>query len=435
MQVRADGPQNSHWRAMPSLGVASRAERLVYRIAGLPVALSGLLLGSAGSDAADPLQTAFVWQYWHPSGAGEWSELLGGLVTWPIALALGALWYTLRNGGIVRRRYGRGIAAQLGDQMRYYFSAGVLGPWYYTFSLYEGDGPKHARSLIQRFETKPCIFPLLKRRKGSPLNNKVRFAEYCGAHGLRCVETLAHLDGKAAPSPLPDEDLFVKPVAGRGGTGAERWDCVGTRLFASPAGERLSGDELIAKLVERSGKTPLVVQRRLSPHPELVEITTGALPTSRIVTCLSEDGEPEVVAAMFRSSIGRNVTVDNMHAGGMGTLVDIHSGELGRASNLGADARLGWFSAHPDTGARIEGRVLPCWNEAKALAVEAHRHFSDRVVVGWDVAILEDGPILVEGNGNPDLDILQRFMPMGFREHRFGRLLAHHLRSRVPARA
>lgn len=420
---------------MPALGVASRAERLVYRIAGLPVALSGLLLRSSTGDAADPLQTAFVWRYWHPTGPGEWSELLGGLVTWPVALVLGALWYTSRNGRIIRRQYGKGIAAQLGDQIRFYFSDGVLAPWYYTFSLYDADGPRHARSLIQRFETKPALFPLLKHRKGSPLNQKDRFAAYCASQGLRCIPILARLDGRGPAPELPDHDLFVKPTAGRGGTGAQRWDCIGPGLFVSPSGERLTRDELAARLGERSRKCPLIVQPRLNPHHELAEITTGALPTTRIVTCLDEHGEPEAVAAMFRSSIGRNVTVDNMHAGGMGTLVDIHTGKLGRASNIGADARLGWFSAHPDTGARIEGRTLPCWDEAKALAVEAHRHFSDRVVVGWDIAILEDGPILVEGNGNPDLDILQRFMPMGFREHRFGELLAYHLRSRVPAAA
>ena len=119
----------------------------------------------------------------------------------------------------------------------------------------------------------------------------------------------------------------------------------------------------------------------------------------------------------------------------MGALIDIHSGTLGKASNLGSDARVGWFSTHPDTGAQIEGRVLPRWEDVKSLAAAAHQHFSDRVVIGWDIAILNDGPILVEGNGNPDLDILQRFMPVGFREHRFGELLAHHLRARLPASA
>ena len=412
---------------MASLSIAARAERLVYRVAALPVAVPLLF-----RRPSDPLQSAVAWRYWHPADAGEWIELVAGLIVWPVALVLGSLWYTARNGRIIRRRYGRGIAAQVGDQFRYYFSAGVLAPWYYIFALHE-DGARRAGTYIQRFETKPAIFPLLKRRKGSPLNDKTRFAEYCDAKGIRCVQSIAELDESAPATALPDHDLFVKPIKGRGGTGAERWDRVAPGTFAAADGERLSGETLLARLVARSRRSPLVLQRRLSPHPELAEITTGALPTVRVVTCLDEHGKPEVVAAMFRSSIGRNVTVDNMHAGGMGALVDIDTGTLGRASNLGGDSRLGWFSAHPDTGAPIEGRVLPLWPDAKTLAAAAHQHFTDRVVVGWDIAILADGPIIVEGNGNPDLDILQRFMPLGFREHRFGRLLAHHVGLRLPA--
>jgi hypothetical protein len=136
------------------------------------------------------------------------------------------------------------------------------------------------------------------------------------------------------------------------------------------------------------------------------------------------------MAAMMRTSFGKNRTVDNLHAGGIGALVDLDSGKLSKSSNLGSDARLGWFSTHPDTGASIEGRVVPFWDDVKQAAVAAHRQFSDRVVVGWDIAVLEDGPILVEGNGNPDLDILQRYMRIGLRQQRLAELLAHHLRLR-----
>lgn len=407
----------------PSAAAAS-AERILYRIAGLPVAFPGLFRGYD-----DPLRSAFTKRYWHPQNFGELCELAAGIVLSPLILILSSTWYTLRNGTIVRRRYGRSILGQVDDQIRLYFSEGVLAPWYYIFELYKG-GPRRPRSFLHRFETKLCYFSLLKSRKGSPLNDKQLFAAYCQERGLRCVPTDVLLRGEASAIRLRDRDVFVKKVIGRGGTGAERWDCVERGTFIDANHTRLSNQDLLARLVQRSRRTPLILQQRLQPHRELRNITSGALPTMRILTCLDEAAEPEVIAAMLRTSIRPSVTVDNLHAGGIGALVDIESGSLSKSSNLGANARLGWLSTHPDTGARIQGRRVPLWSEAKSLAIAAHRHFSDRVVVGWDIAVLDDGPILIEGNGNPDLDILQRFMASGFREHRLGALLAYHLERR-----
>ncbi len=404
---------------------------MVYRVAGLPVAL-GTLLGAYGSAENDPLRSAYAARYWHPQGLGEWAELVAGLILWPVALAGGLVWFTSRNGPVIRRRYGKSLRGQLTEQLKLYFSAGILPPWYYIFSLHD-DGEKRAGSFIERFETKTCYFRQLKVRKGTPLNDKARFAEFCVAHGIRCVPTLLHLRGEHPGRALPDADLFVKPATGRGGRGAERWDRTAPSTFTGPGGEQLSSDDLLARLVEQSARRPLIVQPRMTPHAQLQPITAGALPTLRVLTCLDPAGEPQVVAAMLRTSFGANRTVDNLHAGGIGALIDLESGRLSKASNLGADARLGWFSAHPDSAAPIEGRTVPCWEEAKAAAVAAHRCFDDRVVIGWDVAILEDGPIFVEGNGNPDLDILQRFMRIGLREHRFAELLAFHLQKREPA--
>jgi hypothetical protein len=408
------------------------AERLVYRVAGLPVALYAAWLASRGIDVGDsfPVELAFASAYWHPASASEWIELVIAVAALPIALPVGSLWFTARNGPTIRSRAGKGLSTQFIEQLRLYFSAGVLPPWYYVFSLHEDACPKRARSFLQRFETKPCIFPLLKERKGSPLNDKATFAEFCAAKGIRCVETIMEIDGSDSDRSLPDRDLFVKKSKGRGGRGAERWDRVAPFTFEGPGGERLHATALLERLAERSRKAPLIVQPRLTACRQLADLTTGALSTVRVVTCLDETGNPEVIGAVFRMAIGENVTVDNLHAGGIAAAVALDSGRLSRATNLGTDARLGWLSTHPDTGAKIEGRGLPSWDKVKALAVTAHRAFSDRVVIGWDIAMLDDGPILIEGNGNPDMDILQRFMRTGLRNHRFGELLAHHLRTR-----
>jgi hypothetical protein len=252
---------------------------------------------------------------------------------------------------------------------------------------------------------------------------------------IRCVANLVELRGEPVSSPLPDHDLFVKPISQRGGKGAERWERIAAGTYSDPQGNRVAAAELFEQLVEKSRCTPLLIQRRMTVHPQLADLTAGALPTVRVVTCLDERGVPELIGAVFRMSVGNNVTVDNLHAGGIAAAVDIDGGRLSRATNLGADAHLGWLSRHPDTRSIIEGRVLPFWEETKELVAAAHRHFADRVVIGWDIAIVEDGPIIVEGNGNPDMDILQRFMCEGLRRHRFAEVLAHHLRARVATAA
>jgi hypothetical protein len=170
-----------------------------------------------------------------------------------------------------------------------------------------------------------------------------------------------------------------------------------------------------------------MIQPRLSNDRALNRFNNHALSTVRVLTCLDESGEPEVVGAAMRMAIGRNHTVDNLHAGGIAAAVDLETGRLGPASNLGANSKLGWVNRHPNTGARINGTKLPFWNEVQNLALAAHRSFDDRVIVGWDIAIAPGGPILIEGNGSPDLDIMQRFIRHGLMPARLGELLAFHV--------
>jgi hypothetical protein len=125
----------------------------------------------------------------------------------------------------------------------------------------------------------------------------------------------------------------------------------------------------------------------------------------------------------------KGAVVDNIHAGGIAAPVDLATGRLGRATDLGVRVDSAWHARHPVTGAPIEGRILPLWPEALELVKRAHDLIGDRVVVGWDVAILDDGPCLIEGNGKPDVDLIQRPHRAGLGNSRFGELLAHHLKN------
>lgn len=401
-------------------------ERTIYVVAGLPIAIRGAVL--APTPEARVIRRAFARLFWHPRTIGDALELGLGLMASPLVVPLAALWFTARNGPVIRAREGKGLARQFTEQMRLYASAGIVGPWYYILSLHR-DGDRRARTFLQRCETKRGIYRLLKTRHASPIGDKRAFAAGCAAAGIRCAATeLVIGQDHVSPDALPDFDLFAKPLKGCGGRGAERWDRVGIRRWSK--GDRVLDDRSLLDEL-RSRRQPLIVQRRLLPHPVLQSLTSGALPTVRAVTILNEDDCPEVVATVFRMSIGANRTVDNIHAGGLACPVSLDDGLLGSASDLGSDARLGWHDQHPTTGARIKGLQLPYWGDVKAIAVEAHQAFIDRAVIGWDIAITEDGPVIIEGNRGPDMDLMQRFMETGFcLHHRFGELIAHHLRAR-----
>jgi hypothetical protein len=75
----------------------------------------------------------------------------------------------------------------------------------------------------------------------------------------------------------------------------------------------------------------------------------------------------------------------------------------------------------------ITGRKLSQWNEAVSVALRAHAAFPDLMIIGWDIALLESGALLVEGNKGPGIDLMQRAQQEPLGSSRFGELMAFHL--------
>jgi hypothetical protein len=68
----------------------------------------------------------------------------------------------------------------------------------------------------------------------------------------------------------------------------------------------------------------------------------------------------------------------------------------------------------------------------KALAIRAHAEaFADYALIGWDVAMTTQGPLLIEGNGKPGVLMPQRAARRGLGQGRYGELLAHHLATKA----
>ena len=60
---------------------------------------------------------------------------------------------------------------------------------------------------------------------------------------------------------------------------------------------------------------------------------------------------------------------------------------------------------------KIENFQIPYWNEVVTLCIKAASKYDDNKSIGWDVAITQRGPILIEGNHDWGARVWQ--MPAG----------------------
>ncbi len=411
-------------------------EAIVYRAAGLLMTLATAVGAQRTGKTTLTIRKYYLRHFWAPEEATEWLDIAVAAIICPIALLVVALWVTWRNGGLIARREGKSASRQFFEQIWLALTRGILPPWYYVFELHRADRWGGADNLLTRAETKEGAYRILARRRASrsPLGDKVAFERHCRVHQLPTIAVLAIAcdgaidfiaDDLRTP---PSGDLFIKPVRGSGGSGTERWNRLGP-LFLGSGGRSCDWQGLLRHLAERSRKRPMMLQPRMVNDTALSGLNNGALSTVRVLTCLDEQEQPEVIGAVLRMAIGSNEVVDNLHAGGVAAAVDLATGRLACATNLGMDVRLGRTATHPTTGHPISGFELPHWPDVLALACRAHHAFADHALVGWDIALIEGGLCLVEGNSGPDLDIMQRVAMRPIGCERLGELLAFHLRN------
>ena len=131
-------------------------------------------------------------------------------------------------------------------------------------------------------------------------------------------------------------------------------------------------------------------------------LCSSSVNTLRIMT-FANNNKSEILYAALRVGNGVN-EVDNFHKGGMGIAVDTKTGRLKKDA---VDKDLKRFKKHPVTNVYFNNYELPYWKETKNLVLKAALVNQNIKVVGWDVAITKNGPVLVEGNRRPGFDIVQ----------------------------
>lgn len=185
------------------------------------------------------------------------------------------------------------------------------------------------------------------------------------------------------------------------------------KLLASSGGRGIKAMELtpdtLREVYDEIAAMPAgLIEGYLTQHPEMAKFTRNSVNTIRVVTVNTKDDIPGVeknkvhfLFAGMRLGQGDSIA-DNLHSGGMVASVDIDTGVV---LTGGIDYRNIMHEVHPDTNIPIKGFQIPMFQEIKDMIVRASTDIPG--FFGWDIAITETGPVVVEVNTSPDVGVLQ----------------------------
>jgi hypothetical protein len=148
-----------------------------------------------------------------------------------------------------------------------------------------------------------------------------------------------------------------------------------------------------------------VFQTLLRPHPDLEKLIGPIVGTLRIVTLKLRNG-PEPLFVMLKMP-GIGAMVDGGVSGSnAAAIVDPVTGKIRRAQLLSAPISEPLMHNHV-TGAPVVGVRLPDFDAAMTLALDTHRIFKEQGLLGFDIILSDEGPVINEINLNPGASLMQ----------------------------
>ena len=180
------------------------------------------------------------------------------------------------------------------------------------------------------------------------------------------------------------------------------------RSFGGQQIEKIETDEktdfssLYQKLKENG---QVLVEQKICQHHTMNELCPSSVNSVRIVTLRDKNGTVHYLYSLLRFGNGTKA-VDNITSGGMYILLDSD----GRSASKAFCDKTGLFyETHPLTGVDLLNCEVPMHKEAVELCKKGANVVPEVGYIGWDAAITEDGPVLIEGNVLPGYDMFQNY--------------------------
>lgn len=189
--------------------------------------------------------------------------------------------------------------------------------------------------------------------------------------------------------------FFAKEPQNYGGLGVSRID-------VAQAGDLT---QLYQALLDQK---QFCVEEQVVQHPKAGLLNETSVNTVRMVTIL-KNGEAHLMYAIVRMG-GGDAFVDNVSSGGMYCPLN----EKGMITAPAFCDKTGeYYAQHPASGTALVGFQIPMYAEAVGLVRQAALVEPAVRYVGWDIAISEHGPVIIEGNTYPAYDMCQNYRHLG----------------------
>ncbi len=194
--------------------------------------------------------------------------------------------------------------------------------------------------------------------------------------------------------------LFAKPEVGSGSVGSAMIAGIdrNARVLELLNGARVDLKSFAAEAIEDYAEG-LILQDAIEQHQALSEIAGRAVGTIRVVTVM-EDDSPKLLYALWKIPAPTAMSDNYWQDGSMIGEIDNASGVL-RQCRRGSGPDQEVIEAHPVSGRSFREVRIPFWADTVDLACRAHHLLPAFGVFGWDIAITDDGPLIIECNANP----------------------------------
>jgi putative polysaccharide biosynthesis protein len=193
--------------------------------------------------------------------------------------------------------------------------------------------------------------------------------------------------------------IFLKPTQGNQGKGI---------ILLKEVTLSEQSHQVLETLINNS----YIHQEVVVQHSEIDMIHSKSLNTIRIETFNDKKSEIHFLGAYMRFGSGDSV-VDNVSSGGFFVPVNIEEGKLFKKALTGMIKGARICDKHPDSGFVFEDFTIPYFNEALMLVKHANSLLPS-YIQGWDIAITQNGPIIIESNHLPAM-LYSEFSYRGFK--------------------